>query len=240
MIDAGRHGSRDAHDHVEAARAFERAAQVAPAGDELRRELDDARTAVAIERAAGSGGGRRCRDRRAAPARAVGGAARRAGAPASRCAELLADHGRVNDAAEFLAATLAATTPDMPGSQLAPLVRCYARIHAALGDADEAHALLHEAHRLDRRSLLEIHACALGESCFARRLWREAALHLGSLAEHPDVAQHAAAVAVGLVHAAQADVRALRPGNADKRYEAAVRIVIRRVGRHGVRSPTRR
>ena len=36
---------------------------------------------------------------------------------------------------------------------------------------------------------------ALGESCFARKLWREAAIHLGSLADHPDAAAHAAAVA---------------------------------------------
>ena len=63
-----------------------------------------------------------------------------------------------------------------------------------------------------------------GESCFSRRLWREAALHLGALADHPDAPRHASKVAAGLVHAALAEVRALRPGNAEKRYEAAIRL----------------
>jgi len=91
-----------------------------------------------------------------------------------------------------------------------------------LGDADEAHKLLHEAHHLSRRDL-QI-TLALGESCFARKLWREAAIHLGSLADHPDAPANAKAVAVGLARAGQAEVRALKPANAAKHYEAAVRI----------------
>ena len=63
-----------------------------------------------------------------------------------------------------------------------------------------------------------------GESCFQRKLWREAAIHLGALVDHPDVARHAIAVGAGLVHAALAETRALRPANAARHYEAAVRI----------------
>src|SRR5690606_19549986 len=65
---------------------------------------------------------------------------------------------------------------------------------------------------------------ALGESCFQRKLWREAAIHLGSLATHPDAARHAPQVALGLVRAGQAEIRALKPANAAKHYEAAVQI----------------
>ena len=92
----------------------------------------------------------------------------------------------------------------------------------ALGDVEESHQLLHEAHRLDRTSL-EI-TLALGESCFQRRLWRQAALHLGSLADHPEATRHAAAVAKGLVRAAQAEGRALRPANAQAHYDSALRL----------------
>ena len=47
-------------------------------------------------------------------------------------------------------------------------------------------------------------------------------MHLGGLAEHPDAQAFATAVAAGLVHAGQAEVRALRPANAPRHYEAAV------------------
>src|SRR5262249_22280133 len=61
-------------------------------------------------------------------------------------------------------------------------------------------------------------------SCFSRKLWREAALHLGALGDHPDAPRHAREVAAALVHAAQAEIRALRPANAAKHYDAAVRL----------------
>jgi tetratricopeptide (TPR) repeat protein len=125
-------------------------------------------------------------------------------------------------AAEHLRATLTDVDDDTPPEQLAKLVHRYAQAVAALGDRDHAHQLLQEAHVLSRRDL-EI-TLALGESCFTRKLWREAAIHLGSLADHPDAPQHAAAVASGLVRAAQAETRALRPGNAPKHFDAAVRI----------------
>jgi tetratricopeptide (TPR) repeat protein len=125
-------------------------------------------------------------------------------------------------AAEHLRATLAELDDATPPEQLAKLVHRYARAVAVLGDHEHAHQLVVEAHHLARRDL-EI-TLALGESCFARKLWREAAIHLGSLADHPLAPQHASAVAAGLVRAAQAQTRALRPANAPGHYEAAVRI----------------
>jgi tetratricopeptide (TPR) repeat protein len=64
---------------------------------------------------------------------------------------------------------------------------------------------------------------ALGDSCFARKLWRQAALHLGAAAAHPEASKQPAVVAAALVRAAQAETRALRPTNASKHLEAAVR-----------------
>jgi tetratricopeptide (TPR) repeat protein len=142
---------------------------------------------------------------------------------ASSFAALLAKVGQLEEAGKLDAAAeqLRAAIEDT-GGQHAPLVFKLARVRQHLGDEDDAHTLLHEAYRLDRKSL-EIQL-ALGESCFARKIWRQAALHLGALAEHPDAARHAAAVARGLVHAAQAETRALRPQNAAKHYEAAAKL----------------
>ncbi len=212
---------RDAHDGRAAVRAFETATELLPDDDDVRHELDDARTQLAVETAAAgaeagdvAGAERVLRTLlRSHPTHAAANLA---------LAELLAGSGRLADACEHLRATLAAAPEQTPPAPLAPLVHRYALLVAAQGDADEAHQLLHEAHRLDRRALpIKL---ALGESCFQRRLWREAALHLGSLAEHSDAPAHAIAVAAGLVHAAMAETRALRPANAERRYEAAVKL----------------
>jgi tetratricopeptide (TPR) repeat protein len=204
---------REAHDHREAARVFEAAADCAPDDDVLAQELEDARTAVAVERAvaeaaAGDSAGAERRLRTILESRPHNLDANLA------LADLLAASGRAGEARDHLRAVKA------PAS--ARLVQRLALVTAATGDADEAHQLLHEAHRLDRKSLAI--TLALGESCFSRKLWREAALHLGALAEHPDAARNAKQVAAALVHAAQAEVRALRPTNAEKHYEAAVRL----------------
>lgn len=213
--------SREAGDHRAAVRAFERATELAPDDDDLRGELDDERTALAVERAAQeagegdvTGAERRLRGLLTSQPRHLGAHL--------ALAEILAGAGKLDAAAEHLRDTLAAAPDSTRGEQLAPLVHRFGLVMAALGDADESHQLLHEAHRLDRRSLPI--TLALGESCFARKLWRQASLHLGALAEHPDVARHAPAVAIGLVHAAQAETRALRPANALAHHEAAVRI----------------
>jgi tetratricopeptide (TPR) repeat protein len=177
----------DARDLRAAARAFERAAELAPGDERLRAELAEVHNALALERALAR-----------------------------------ADQLPPDAAVEHLRATLADAPEATRPEHLAKLVLRYAAAVDATGDGDHAHQLLQEAHHLARRDL-EI-TLALGESCFARKLWREAAIHLGSLAEHPDAPQHAAAVAAGLVRAAHAEVRALRPGNAAKHYEAAVRV----------------
>ena len=220
VIAAGRR-SRAAGDHRAAVRAFERATELAPDDDDLRRELDEARTALAVERAT----------LEAAEGDAAAAERRLRGLLTSQpdhlsahlaLAELLAAAGKLDAAAEHLRETLADAPETTPGDKLAPLVHRFALVMAALGDEDESHQLLHEAHRLDRRSLPI--TLALGESCFHRRLWRQASLHLGALADHPEAARHAPAVALGLVHAAQAEARALRPANALAHHEAAIRL----------------
>jgi tetratricopeptide (TPR) repeat protein len=150
--------------------------------------------------------------------------ARLAGALADRLARIdaLEQAGKLDAAAEQLRDVLSTIPSSTPGERQAPLVHRFALVMAKLGDDEEAHQLLHEAHRLDRKSL--VIQLALGESCFARKIWRQAALHLGGLADHPDVARHPTDAARGLVKAAQAEVRALRPQNAMKHYEAAARI----------------
>ncbi len=213
--------SHEAGDHRAAVRAFERATELAPDDDHLRGELDDARTALAVERATQeskdgdvAGAERRLRGLLTSQPRHLGAHL--------ALAEILAGAGKLDAAAEHLRDTLAAAPETTRGEQLAPLVHKFGLVMAALGDADESHQLLHEAHRLDRRSLPI--TLALGESCFARKLWQQASLHLGALADHPDAVRHAPAVAIGLVHAAQAESRALRPANALAHHEAAVRI----------------
>ncbi len=137
-------------------------------------------------------------------------------------ADELVAAGRAAEAAELLRERLASLPEHAPAPPTARLVHRCAQLAAASGDPDESHQLLYEAHRLDRSSLAI--TIALGDSCFARKLWRQAALHLGAAAAHPDAARQAPVVAAALVRAAQAEVRALRPAGAVKHYEAAVRI----------------
>ncbi len=214
----------DAGDVDDALEAFEHAATFAAAagGDPaLQQELADLRTAAQVEVAAAAaragdrdGAARRLREILVAAPHHV---------PAHLAlVELLTAAGRADAAAEHLREAVAAWPAGAPAASAARLVHRLAQVLASQGDADEAHQLLHEAHRLDRGSLAL--TLALGDSCFQRRLWRQAALHLGAAAEHPDAPRHAAAVAAGLVRAAQAEVRALRPGNAGRHYEAAVRL----------------
>jgi tetratricopeptide (TPR) repeat protein len=207
---------RDARDLRAAVGALEEASELAPDDDALRAELDEARAAAVVERAAADP------DREAAERRLRSVLATRPRHLDAHLAlaDLLAGTGRCDEAARHLRDTLAATPDGAP--ELAPLVHRLATIVAALGDHDEAHHLLHEAHRIDRKALAI--TLALGESCFARRLWREAGRYLGSLAGHPDAPAHAEAVARGLTHAALAEIRALRPAHASAHYEAAVRI----------------
>lgn len=212
---------RSAGDDRAALRALEAASDHAPDDRELAAELDEARTTVAIADA-------QAHADRANPEAAL----RRLRAtlevhpfhPVANLAlvDLLERLGRLDGASEHLQTTLANAPTTLAPEKLARLVFRYAQVRAALRDTDEAHQLLHEAHRLDRKDLAI--TLGLGESCFTRRLWREAAIHLGGLATHPHAAQHAAAVAIGLVHAAQAEIRGMRSQHAPKHYLAAAKL----------------
>jgi tetratricopeptide (TPR) repeat protein len=216
-IEAARR-ARDAGEHRAAVAALERLAEELPHDRELAQELEEARTALVVDRAlaeAASG---------AAPAgerrlRTILGSRPYSPNAALALADLLAAQSRNDEAAEILRECLEAAPDHASLERLAELVK---RTGELVSDRDEAHQLLHEAHRLDRKSL--VITLALGESCFQRKLWREAALYLGGLADHADVQKHAPAVAAGLVHAGLAEVRALRPANAPRHYEAAVKL----------------
>ncbi len=211
---------RELGDHRAAVAAFEDAAELVD-DDAVRRELDDARTALVVAKAADEsrGGDPTSAERRL---RGILASQRHNVEANLALVDLLEAVGKLDAAAEQLREALGAAPDGTPGTRLAPLVHRFALVMAKLGDDDEAHQLLHEAHHLDRKSLpIQL---ALGESCFARKIWRQAALHLGALADHPDAVRHASAVAAGLVHAAQAEIRALRPQNAHKHYEAAAKL----------------
>jgi tetratricopeptide (TPR) repeat protein len=108
----------------------------------------------------------------------------------------------------------------VPGEVRADLSRRLALALERLGRDDEAYQLLLETdarHRGDLRVKL-----ALGENRFRARRWREAALHLSSLAEHPQARSRAGEVAAGLFHAALAEIRSLRPERARPLYDAAL------------------
>ncbi len=213
MTIEGARRARDAGEHRAAVAALEKLSDDMPEAHQLGRELEEARTAMVVERALAEGpaGERRLRT--------ILGSRPYSPPAALALANLLAEQDRAPEACSVLRDTLDAAPDHAAPEQLAQVLK---RCGELTEDRDEAHQLLHEAHRLDRRAL-DI-TLALGESCYARKLWREAALHLGSLAEHPEVAKYAGAVAAGLVHAGLAEVRALRPANAPRHYEAAVKI----------------
>jgi tetratricopeptide (TPR) repeat protein len=220
VIEAARR-LREAGELRAAIHAFERAAELLSEDDKIIRELDEAKTALAVEvatanAAAGDSVGAERTLRAILADQPLHLAANFA------LADLLSATGRLHAAAHHLRGALGEADEYTAPETVARLVLRTARVTAALGDTDEAHQLLHEAHHLSRRDL-QI-TLALGESCFARKLWREAAIHLGSLADHPDAPANARAVALGLTHAGQAEVRALKPANAAKHYEAAVRV----------------
>ncbi len=207
----------EAGDHRGAVRALEQACELAPGDTALRTTLEEVRTLGAIARATEEA---RAGDKKTAEKRLRQILATRPHDVAANLA--LADVLDDEAAAAHLEEVVGELTDDVAPEVRARLVYRLARAVAATRRLDEAHQLLHEAHRLARRDLAI--TLALGESCFARKLWREAAIHLGALADHPDAAANASRVASGLVKAAQAEVRALRPANAEKHYQAAVRL----------------
>ena len=213
MIAEGARRASEAGNHTAAVHALEQVSLDAP---EVSRQLEAARVAQAVARAEAqaadgdrSGAEHRLRTLLGSQPYSVGAAL------------ALADLVQPAAAVAVLRDALASAPDDAVPEDLAKLVFRVAQLLPE-ADRDEAHQLLHEAHRLDRRALPI--TLALGESCFQRKLWREAAIHLGGLAEHPDAALHATAVGAGLVHAATAETRALRPANAPRHFEAAVAI----------------
>ncbi|MEJ7600073.1 MAG: tetratricopeptide repeat protein [Kofleriaceae bacterium] len=205
-------------DHGPAARALERATELVP-DEDLRRELAEIRAAIDVTRAGDEArGGEPVEAERRL--RAVLASQPHHVEANLALAVLLSTTDRMAAASAHLTDALVASRPVLAPEPLARLVGRLASVRAALGADDHAHELLHEAHHLDRRSLTI--TLALGQSCFARRLWREAALHLGSLAGHPEAGGHREAVAAGLVHAGLAETRALRPANALRHFQAAV------------------
>ncbi|HEX5062152.1 MAG TPA: tetratricopeptide repeat protein [Kofleriaceae bacterium] len=220
LVEAARR-YRAAGDLRRAAHTFERATELSPDDDALRAELQDAQTALVVEIAAAEAGAGDSHAAERSLRKILLSHPMHLDANLA-LADLLTKTNRAAAAIDHLRDTLADAPEDTEPALLAKLVHRVAVITRTLGDADEAHQLLHEAHHLDRKNLLI--TLALGESCFGRKLWRETAIHLGSLAEHPDARKHRSGVGAGLVKAAQAEARALKPQNAPKHYEAAVRI----------------
>jgi tetratricopeptide (TPR) repeat protein len=136
-----------------------------------------------------------------------------------------ADLYRAEEAFAELEDFLRRTLPRLEGADVevrAELDRRLAEAYERLGRDDEAYVVLLEADKLQRNDLLT--KLALGENRYRARRWREAALHLSSLVEHAEAPTRAAEVAEGLVHAAHAEVRSLRPERAPALYEAALKL----------------
>jgi tetratricopeptide (TPR) repeat protein len=106
--------------------------------------------------------------------------------------------------------------------QMVRLYQRLAEVHEKLGKLDEAYRQLLEADRMGPGQLLT--KLSLGENRFRAAKWREAALHLGGLADHPDAALYPDDVADALAHGAQSEIKLRRPERALALYEAALRL----------------
>jgi tetratricopeptide (TPR) repeat protein len=134
-------------------------------------------------------------------------------------ADLLFENKQHSQLHEFLIQVVP-TLEDADAGVRAELRRRLALVHEALGEGDQAYQILIEADRISRNNLLV--KLALGENRYRARRWREAALHLGSLADHENAGRHPAEVAEGLFHAALAEIRSLRPEKAGPLYQRAI------------------
>jgi tetratricopeptide (TPR) repeat protein len=106
--------------------------------------------------------------------------------------------------------------------QAARLFQRLAEVHEKTGKLDEAYRQLIEADKMGPGQLLT--KLSLGENRFRAGKWREAALHLGSLGDHPDAALYPDEVADALGHAAQAETKLRRPERAIDLYESALKL----------------
>ena len=106
--------------------------------------------------------------------------------------------------------------------QAARLFQRLAEVHEKTGKLDEAYRQLIEADKMGPGQLLT--KLSLGENRFRAGKWREAALHLGSLGDHPDAALYPDEVSDALAHAAQAETKLRRPERAIDLYESALKL----------------
>ena len=104
--------------------------------------------------------------------------------------------------------------------QAAKLFQRLAEVHEKTGKLDEAYRQLIEADKMGPGQLLT--KLSMGENRFRAGKWREAAMHLGALADHPDAATYPDEVADALAHAAQAEIKLRKPERAIELYEAAL------------------
>lgn len=102
----------------------------------------------------------------------------------------------------------------------AELLRRLSLAYEGMDRGDDAYQTLIRANRLYRGNILV--KLALGKNRYKAKRWREAALHLSALAQHPDARNHPSEVAAGLYKAALAEIRSLRPDKAEALYEAAL------------------
>jgi len=133
--------------------------------------------------------------------------------------DLLSEDGRHAELVDILEARL----PDLDEQPPELRAEVERRIGLALDELsrpDEAYEHLRRADAVVRNDLLT--KLALGENRFRAGRWREAAQALQDLGTHPDAPQHAVRVAEALAHAAEAEVRSLRPERARGQYEAAL------------------
>jgi tetratricopeptide (TPR) repeat protein len=106
--------------------------------------------------------------------------------------------------------------------QMVQLYQRLAEVHEKLGKLEEAYRQLLEADRMGPGQLVT--KLSLGENRFRAGKWREAALHLGAIADHPDAAIYPDEVADALAHGAQSEIKLRRPERAIALYEAALRL----------------
>ena len=137
-------------------------------------------------------------------------------------ADLYGDAGRWEELATWLHETIEDLAPDSSAGIAAELHRRLAAAYEKLGRDEDAYQTLLAADRLHRGNLLI--KLALGENRYKARRWREAGLHLGALATHEDAERHPAEVAMGLYHAALAEIRSLRPEKAPALYQRALEL----------------
>ncbi|MBI4512440.1 MAG: tetratricopeptide repeat protein [Deltaproteobacteria bacterium] len=136
-----------------------------------------------------------------------------------------ADHLREAGRYEDLEAFLGEAIPRLEEERAevrAELNLRLAQAYEALAQDEEAHARLMHADKLVRNDFRT--KLALGLNRFRAQKWREAALHLSVLAEHPEAPAHASETAEASCLAAAAEIRALRPERAPALYEVALRL----------------